>query len=45
MAAQGVREVSQIEILTPELDEGIKCVQEGADAWCMTPRSVGSSLS
>ncbi len=38
MAAQGVREVSQIEILTPELDEGIKCVQEGADAWCYDPK-------
>ena len=38
MAAQGVREVSQIEILTPELDEGIKCVQDGADAWCYDPK-------
>ena len=26
--------MNQIEILTPELDEGIRCVQEGADAWC-----------
>ena len=34
MATQGLRQVSQIEILTPELDEGIRCVQEGADAWC-----------
>ena len=37
MAAQGLREVSQIEILCPELDDGIRCVQEGADAWCYDP--------
>jgi hypothetical protein len=33
-----VREVSQIEISAPELDEGIRCVQEGADAWCYDPK-------
>ena len=38
MAPQGVRQVSQIQILTPELDEGIVCVQEGADAWCYDPK-------
>jgi hypothetical protein len=30
--------MSHIEILTPELDEGIRCVQEGADAWCYDPK-------
>ena len=38
MAAQGVRQVSQIEISCPELDEGIQCVQDGADAWCYDPK-------
>jgi len=33
-----VRQVSELEILTPELDEGIHCVQEGADAWCYDPK-------
>jgi hypothetical protein len=30
--------VSSIEILCEELDEGIRCVQEGADAWCLDPK-------
>jgi hypothetical protein len=38
VAAQGVREVSQIYILCDELDDGIHCVQEGADAWCLDPK-------
>ena len=38
MAAQGVRQVNRIEILCNELDEGIRCVQEGADAWCYDPK-------
>jgi hypothetical protein len=38
VAAQGVRQVNRIEIITPELDEGIQCVQEGADAWCLDPK-------
>lgn len=29
--------MSQIEILASELDDGIRCVQEGADAWCYDP--------
>ena len=33
-----MRQVSHIEILTPELDEGIQCVQEGGDAWCYDPK-------
>ena len=33
-----MRQVSELEILTPELDEGIHCVQEGADAWCYDPK-------
>jgi hypothetical protein len=32
-----VREVNRIEILAPELDDGIRCVQEGGDAWCYDP--------
>jgi len=38
LAPQGVRQVSRIEILCNELDEGISCVQEGADAWCYDPK-------
>jgi hypothetical protein len=38
VAAQGLREVSQISILCDELDDGIHCVQEGADAWCLDPK-------
>jgi len=38
VAAQGVRQVNRIEILCNELDEGIRCVQEGADAWCYDPK-------
>jgi hypothetical protein len=38
VAAQGLREVSQINILCDELDDGIRCVQEGADAWCLDPK-------
>ena len=38
MATQSVRQVSRIEILCNELDEGIQCVQEGADAWCYDPK-------
>ena len=30
--------MSSIEILCEELDEGIRCVQEGADAWCLDPK-------
>ena len=30
--------MSRIEILCEELDEGIRCVQEGADAWCLDPK-------
>lgn len=30
--------MSRIEVLAPELDEGIHCVQEGADAWCLDPK-------
>jgi hypothetical protein len=30
--------VNRIEILCNELDEGIRCVQEGADAWCYDPK-------
>ena len=30
--------MSQIEILCNELDEGIHCVQDGADAWCYDPK-------
>jgi len=29
--------VNRIEILASELDDGIRCVQEGADAWCYDP--------
>lgn len=38
MASQGLRQVSRIEVLAAELDEGIQCVQEGADAWCLDPK-------
>jgi hypothetical protein len=38
MATQGMRQVSQIEIATPELDDGIYCVQDGNDAWCYDPK-------
>jgi hypothetical protein len=38
VAAQGLRQVSQIDILCDELDDGIRCVQEGADAWCLDPK-------
>ena len=27
-----------VEIVCDELDEGIRCVQEGADAWCLDPK-------
>jgi hypothetical protein len=30
--------VNRIEILCNNLDEGIHCVQEGADAWCYDPK-------
>ena len=30
--------MSQIELAAPELDEGIYCVQDGADAWCYDPK-------
>lgn len=30
--------MNRIEILCNELDEGIHCVQEGADAWCYDPK-------
>ena len=33
-----MREVSQIDIICDELDDGIRCVQEGADAWCLDPK-------
>ena len=33
-----MREVIAIEILCDELDDGIRCVQEGADAWCLDPK-------
>ena len=29
--------MNRIEILASELDDGIRCVQEGADAWCYDP--------
>ena len=29
--------MSQTEILCNELDDGIRCVQDGADAWCYDP--------
>ena len=38
MAAQGVRQVSTVKILCDELDDGIHCIQEGADAWCLDPK-------
>ena len=31
-------QVNRIEILCNNLDEGIHCVQEGADAWCYDPK-------
>ena len=33
-----MRQVNRIEILCNNLDEGIHCVQEGADAWCYDPK-------
>ena len=30
--------MSQIEIICPELDDGIHCVQDGSDAWCLDPK-------
>jgi hypothetical protein len=39
-----VREMSQIEIRCDEPDDGIRCVQEGADAWCYDP-SVGRQFA
>ena len=30
--------MNRIEILCNNLDEGIHCVQEGADAWCYDPK-------
>jgi hypothetical protein len=38
VAAQGLRQVIKVSILCDELDEGIHCVQEGADAWCLDPK-------
>ena len=38
MAAQGVRQVTRVDILCNELDDGIRCVQEGGDAWCLDPK-------
>jgi hypothetical protein len=38
VAAQGVRQVIKVDILCDELDDGIRCVQEGADAWCLDPK-------
>ena len=38
MAAQGLRQVIKVQIRADELDEGIHCVQEGADAWCLDPK-------
>jgi hypothetical protein len=38
VAAQGVRQVTKVDILCDELDDGIRCVQEGADAWCLDPK-------
>ena len=39
-----MRQMSQIEILASELDDGIRCVQEGADAWCYDP-AVGRQFA
>jgi hypothetical protein len=30
--------VIKVDILCDELDDGIRCVQEGADAWCLDPK-------
>jgi hypothetical protein len=38
VAAQGVRQVIKVQILCDELDDGIHCIQEGADAWCLDPK-------
>jgi hypothetical protein len=38
VAAQGLRQVIKVQIRADELDEGIHCVQEGADAWCLDPK-------
>ena len=36
--------MSQLEIRCDELDDGIRCVQEGADAWCYDP-AVGRQFA
>ena len=33
-----MRQVIKVDILCDELDDGIRCVQEGADAWCLDPK-------
>jgi len=38
VAPQGLRQVIKVDILCDELDDGIRCVQEGADAWCLDPK-------
>ena len=33
-----MRQVIKVDILCDELDDGIRCVQEGADARCLDPK-------